>query len=202
MDRLGAEPVDEAAHANDRFARMIRHGQIPTMEKKIEKRHRSRSREGSNSTTDSVVRRPTLSALRDHLKAFVAADRRDDRRENGALIMPIQNVLSADRGCYSRKNCGIVMPSTPHAIRQPPRSPHQIGEEGEHRQRQHEPKRRGSTSTSTGSRPRVRIASISSLTCIVPIWAVNALPERPAMMIAVSSTPNSRRMLAAVSWTV
>ena len=29
-----------------------------------------------------------------------------------------------------------------------------------------------------------------------------ALPERPARIIAVSRTPNSRRMLAAVNWTV
>ena len=37
------------------------------------------------------------------------------------------------------------------------------------------------------------MASISSLTCMVPIWAVKALPERPATMIAVISTPISRR---------
>ena len=33
---------------------------------------------------------------------------------------------------------------------------------------------RGSTSTSIGSRPMVRIASTSSLTCMVPICAVKA----------------------------
>ena len=43
---------------------------------------------------------------------------------------------------------------------------------------------RGSTSTSIGSRPRVRMASTSSFTCMVPIWAVKALPDRPAMMMA------------------
>ena len=39
----------------------------------------------------------------------------------------------------------------------------------------------------------MRSASISSLTCMVPISAVKALPERPATMIAVSRTPSSRR---------
>ena len=37
-----------------------------------------------------------------------------------------------------------------------------------------------------------RSASISSLSCITPISAANALPERPATMMAVSSTPISR----------
>ena len=45
----------------------------------------------------------------------------------------------------------------------------------------------------------MRIASISSLTRIVPIWAVKALPERPAMMIAAISTPSSRRIADAES---
>ena len=53
---------------------------------------------------------------------------------------------------------------------------------------------RGSTSHSIGFSPMVRMASISWLTCMVPIWAVKALPERPATMIAVNSTPSSRNM--------
>ena len=51
---------------------------------------------------------------------------------------------------------------------------------------------RGSTSTSSGSIPRVRMASTSSFTCMVPICAVKALPERPATTMAVMSTPISR----------
>src|SRR3979411_645551 len=38
---------------------------------------------------------------------------------------------------------------------------------------------RGMTSHSTGLSPIVRMASTSWLTCMVPIWAVKALPERP-----------------------
>ena len=53
---------------------------------------------------------------------------------------------------------------------------------------------RGRTSHSIGFSPIVRMASTSWLTCMVPIWAVKALPERPATMMAVSSTPSSRNM--------
>ena len=52
---------------------------------------------------------------------------------------------------------------------------------------------RGITSASIGETPIVRIASISSVSFIVPICAANAEPERPATMIAVISTPSSRK---------
>ena len=53
-------------------------------------------------------------------------------------------------------------------------------------------RRRGTISTSIGSSPITRSASISSRIFIEPISAVKAEPERPATMIAVSSTPTSR----------
>ena len=54
------------------------------------------------------------------------------------------------------------------------------------------PSARGSTSTSIGETPMALSASTSSLRRIAPISAAKALPERPATMIAVSSTPISR----------
>ncbi len=54
------------------------------------------------------------------------------------------------------------------------------------------PRTRGSTSTSNGSTPVAISASTSSLSCIEPSSAAKALPERPATMIEVSSTPSSR----------
>ena len=51
---------------------------------------------------------------------------------------------------------------------------------------------RGMTSASIGETPIVRIASISSVIFIVPIWAAKAEPDRPATMIAVISVPSSR----------
>ena len=52
---------------------------------------------------------------------------------------------------------------------------------------------RGKTSTSIGSSPMVLSALTSSRSLITPISAAKALPERPATMIAVISTPISRR---------
>ncbi|MNW05462.1 hypothetical protein D3C71_2017120 [compost metagenome] len=52
--------------------------------------------------------------------------------------------------------------------------------------------RRGNTKTPTGLRPMTFSASTSSRIFIEPISAVIALPERPAIMMAVSSTPISR----------
>ena len=50
--------------------------------------------------------------------------------------------------------------------------------------------RRGNTSTPTGLRPMTVSASTSSRIFIEPISAVMALPERPAIMMAVISTPS------------
>ena len=61
---------------------------------------------------------------------------------------------------------------------------------------------RGITRTSMGSRPRVCMASTSSFTFMVPIWAVKEEPERPATMIAVSRMPISRSTPTATRFTV
>ncbi len=55
--------------------------------------------------------------------------------------------------------------------------------------------RRGMTSASIGETPIVRIASISSVIFIVPIWAAKAEPERPATMMAVIKVPSSRTVI-------
>ena len=53
---------------------------------------------------------------------------------------------------------------------------------------------RGRTKNSMGEMPMVFRASISSLTCIVPSWAANAAPVRPAIMIPVMMAPITRTM--------
>ena len=63
-DGLDAEPVDEPAHADDRLSRLDRHVQICNAEKKIENTASVTITRKIASTTDVVVRRPTLSALR------------------------------------------------------------------------------------------------------------------------------------------
>ena len=50
----------------------------------------------------------------------------------------------------------------------------------------------GNTSNSSGAMPSVRMASISSVTAMVPICAAYDEPERPATMMAVMRGANSR----------
>ena len=57
---------------------------------------------------------------------------------------------------------------------------------------------RGSTRNLTGGNPIVVSASSSSSTFMVPISAANALPVRPARMIAVTSGPSSRKRPMAI----
>ena len=54
------------------------------------------------------------------------------------------------------------------------------------------PNTRGSTSTSNGSTPVATSASTSSLSLMEPSSAAKELPERPATIMEVSSTPSSR----------
>ena len=61
---------------------------------------------------------------------------------------------------------------------------------------------RGRTSASNGSRPSTRMASTSCCIFIAPIEAVKALSERPASMMAVIRTPNSRSTAIPTSSTV
>src|SRR5262249_52759333 len=63
MDDLGAEPINEAAHSDDRLPRLIRHRQICREEKKMENTASVTITRKIASTTDNVVKRPTLSAL-------------------------------------------------------------------------------------------------------------------------------------------
>ena len=64
VDCFGSEPVDESTHADDRLARVIWHDQMCNEEKKIENPASVTITRKIASTTDSVVSRPTLSALR------------------------------------------------------------------------------------------------------------------------------------------
>src|SRR4029077_7184290 len=60
MHGLGAKPIDEAPHADNRFRR----AHIFRMEKTIEKAASATMTKKIASTTERVVSRPTLSALR------------------------------------------------------------------------------------------------------------------------------------------
>src|SRR5213078_3783272 len=63
VDGLLAEAVDEAAHADHEIVRRIGHRQICSRENRIENIASTTITRKIASTTDNVVRRPTLSAL-------------------------------------------------------------------------------------------------------------------------------------------
>ena len=67
VDGFAAEPVDKISHTYDRLVRLIWHGQICMAEKKIENPASSTITRKIASTTDSVVRRPTLLRAAAHL---------------------------------------------------------------------------------------------------------------------------------------
>jgi hypothetical protein len=115
------------------------------------------------------------------------------KANTGALTMPTQNV----RGQIARPSrlrywSGEMSRANAH-IRPPPNSAMMSATKASSGSAIISASRRGRTSTSNGSRPSVLSASISSLTFIMPISAVNALPDRPATTIAVRRMPISRR---------
>ena len=63
------------------------------------------------------------------------------------------------------------------------------------------PRNRGRTRLSKGSTPMTRMASISWVIFMTPISAAKLDAERPARMMAVMSTANSRRTLTPTSST-
>ncbi len=113
--------------------------------------------------------------------------------KTGALMIPTQNVLGAiarsTRFTYWVKG----MSSSQRHSSAPPVSPMMSAMTVSSGRAITNPSTRGRINTSNGSTPVATRASTSSFNFIAPISAANALPERPATMMAVSSTPSSRR---------
>ena len=65
MHGFGPEAADKTANTDDRIFRLLAHWKIFSTEKRTEKAASVTITRKIDSTTDSVVRRPTLSALRD-----------------------------------------------------------------------------------------------------------------------------------------
>jgi len=120
----------------------------------------------------------------------------------GAFTMPTKKCCTPMSDCSSERNiAGEISSATAHTT-PPPTIPESIARKVSIGSATSSASTRGSTSNSIGSRPSVRMASISSLAFIEPICAVNALAVRPAIRIAVSNTPNSRRKENATRSTV
>ena len=107
-------------------------------------------------------------------------------------MMPTQNVVGAIASLARPMNCCSGMSSSDRHSSAPPASPMMSAMKVSSGSAITRPITRGRISVSTGSTPIASSASTSSFSCIEPISAANALPVRPATMIAVSSTPSSR----------
>ncbi len=110
----------------------------------------------------------------------------------GALMIPTQKVVGAIASFTRLTNWVRGMSSSSRHNSAPPIRPMISAMTVNNGSAITSPNTRGSTSTSNGSTPVAYSASTSSFSFIAPISAAKALPERPATMIAVSRTPNSR----------
>ena len=145
-----------------------------------------------DSTTDWVVRLADAFGAATDLQPLEAADGGDDEAEHRRLDHAGVEMPDPDRVAQS---CEELRQGEVEIDRAGDRPAQQAGmspQKASSGSDKDSAMMRGSTSHSIGFSPIVRMASTSRLTCIVPIWAVKALPERPATMIAVSSTPSSR----------
>ena len=145
-----------------------------------------------DSTTARVVRRPTLSAEPVTCMPRQVPMRPMMRAKNGALTMPTQKVWNSMLPASRVRKVGSDRSSMVTLSSAAPNSPTRSAISVSSGSTSTSASRRGTTRISNGSSPMVRRASISSLLFITPISAAKALPERPATMMAVSSTPISR----------
>ena len=113
----------------------------------------------------------------------------------GALMMPTQNVVGEMAACTRSRYSGNGMSSSHLHNNAPPVRPMKSAITVSSGSAMTSPITRGRIRTSCGSTPMACRASTSSLSFIAPISAANALPERPATMMAVSNTASSRSTL-------
>ena len=116
------------------------------------------------------------------------------KANTGALPTPTRKVPMVIALLSWLRNWAGEMSSAAAHIRPPPSSARMSAKNASSGRAIISASTRGRTRTSIGSSPSVRSASTSWLTFMVPIWAVKALPERPAITIAVNRIAISRRI--------
>ena len=153
-------------------------------------------------TTEAVVRSPRLSTSPPTFMPWWQPITAMIMPKTGALEMPTKKCSQLIDDCRrSMKKLG-EMSRTPQLTTIPPNRPDSMAAKVSSGAISTQAMTRGRTSTSNGSRPSTRIASISCCIFIEPIDAVKAESDRPASMIAVMSTPNSRSTATPTSSTV
>src|SRR3990172_7509114 len=158
---------------------------MPRRENRIENRASKTITRKIDSTTDWVVSRPTLSALPRTRRPSKQPTRPIRKANTGALIMPTQKVHKPTASWSWRRKRNTSKQIHIIDMMPPPKTAMISAKKVSSGSATTSARIRGSTSISMGSRPSVRMASTSSFTCMVPICAVKALPDRPATTIAL-----------------
>src|SRR5262249_19499415 len=199
VHRLRTEAVDHVAHRDDR-SRLVHQKSSST--NTIAKIASAKITRKIDSTTATVVSRPSSrEESRTCMPRYVPTSA-ISAAKTGALMRPAQKVVGASASCSRGMNCVSEISSSSDDSSAPPANPIASATIVSSGSAMSRPISRGSTSTSHGSTPMDLSASTSSLSCITPSSAAKALPERPATMIAVSSTPISSSTAMAMRSTV
>src|SRR5258707_6402065 len=191
VNDLRAEAADETAYANHRSLSGFRH-QKSICTNTTANIASARMTRKIDCTTATVVKRPSSRAeSRTCIPRYVPT-MAISMANTGALIRPAQKVVGARDSRNRLVNCGRGICKLTSDRRAPPASPMASAITVNRGRAMTRASSRGTTSSSMGFMPIARSASVSSLSCITPISAAKALPERPATMMAVSNTPISR----------
>src|SRR5260221_3532113 len=193
VDHLPAEAVDDAARAEDRRgARFEAGAHSPSFSKRMEKSASSTITRKIDFSTARLVSRPTDSAepftrspCMQPMAAMMSAN-------TGAFTRPTNRSLMSIAVCTRSRYCVGDTCSRNCEITAPPARPITSAKKVRSGSVMTSPTMRGTTRSSIGSRPITSSASISSRAFMTPISPAKADPERPATMMAVTSTPISR----------
>ena len=136
MHRLGSEPVDQTADLDDRLASNLGHRQNLKIEKNTEKAASATiTRKIELDDREGGQAADAFGAARD-LKAFIAADRGNDRREKRRLDHADPKGSRAQRQPQLVHELRDRDPEHPPGHQGAAEQPHQIGENRQHRQSQ------------------------------------------------------------------
>src|SRR5882757_3420356 len=191
VHHLRAEAIVQAAHPNHRIEIGVEHQKLICTNNTANSAS-ARITMNMDCTTATVVRRPSSRAESRTCMPRYVPTMAMRMANTGALTKPAQNVVGDSDSRKRAVNCGSGMCRLMSDRRPPPARPMASAITVSSGMTMTSASTLGTTSNSTGLIPMARSASVSSLSCMTPISAAKALPERPATMMAVNSTPISR----------
>src|ERR1700722_8373550 len=191
VHHLRAEAIVEAAHPDHRIEIRVEHQKLICTNNTANSAS-ARITIKIDCTTATVVSRPSSRAESRTCMPRYVPTMAMRMANTGALTKPAQKVVGESASCMRAVNCGNGMCRLMSDSRPPPARPMASAITVSSGRTMTSANTLGTTSNSTGFIPIARSASVSSFSCMTPISAAKALPERPATMMAVNSTPISR----------